>query len=502
MSTGTRASAAGPPEDEARGDAAQAVTDLYETHAVGLIRLAVVMLGDRAAAEDVVQEAFCGLYRRWGQLTDTGKALSYARAATLNGCRSELRQRIRAQRRGGPALDASDAAALDAASAEQAALLGEEHQQVLSALRRLPDRQREALVLRFYLDQTEPEIAESMGISPGTVKSTTSRAGRAGPADSGGRPMISPGMSTEERLRAATRAAADTVPPGSAPPLRLPAGPEGRRFSPAWFQGGRLRLRRPAALTPLAAAAAVIIVLAAAVAVAHGQLGHRAAAPPGHHESLLAQLPPYYVTQAGDGPLGNATHVQVRATPTGKVLATVRPPRPYTVFSQVSAAGDGHEFVLLASRWRKKLKSGHEDWFTTANKFFLLRFDSHTHVPLLTALPIPLPPVVLGTLTGVALSPSGLKLAVAWHRPRRARTGAEIQVFNLVTGAVKTWDVAGRPADRHPDPRRRAGAVLGGRRDARVPAADRVQRAGPAAGHQRPGRQPPGRQPAGAGLDR
>jgi hypothetical protein len=252
--------------------------------------------------------------------------------------------------------------------------------------------------------------------------------------------MISPGMSTEERLRAATRAAADTVPPGSAPPLRLPAGPEGRRLR-AWFQGGRLRRRRPAALTPLAAAAAVIVVLAAAVAVtvAHSQPGHHAAGPPGHHESLLAQLPPYYLTQAGDGPLGNATHVQVRATPTGKVLATVRPPRPYTVFSQVSAAGDGHEFVLLASRWRSKMKSGYEDWFTTANKFFLLRFDPHTHVPMLTALPIPLPADVLGTLTGVALSPGGLKLAVAWHRPRRARTGAEIQVFNLVTGAVKTW---------------------------------------------------------------
>jgi RNA polymerase sigma-70 factor (sigma-E family) len=174
ISTGTRASGAGsgagPADDEAGADAAQAVTALYETHAVGLIRLAVVMLGDRAAAEDVVQEAFCGLYRRWGQLADPGKALSYVRAATLNGCRSELRQRVRAQRRGGPVPEPADAA-----SAEQAALLGEEHQQVLSALRRLPDRQREALVLRFYLDQTEPEIAESMGVSPGTVKSTTSR---------------------------------------------------------------------------------------------------------------------------------------------------------------------------------------------------------------------------------------------------------------------------------------------------------------------------------------
>ena len=74
---GTRASGAGsgagPPDDEARADAAQAVTALYESHAIGLIRLAVVMLGDRAAAEDVVQEAFCGLYRRWGQLADPAR---------------------------------------------------------------------------------------------------------------------------------------------------------------------------------------------------------------------------------------------------------------------------------------------------------------------------------------------------------------------------------------------------------------------------------------------
>jgi hypothetical protein len=253
--------------------------------------------------------------------------------------------------------------------------------------------------------------------------------------------------STEDQIRAATRAAAATVPPGSAPPLRLPPVPESRRFARAWFLGGWLRRRRLEALTPLAAAAAVIIVLAVAVAVAHGQPGHRAAARPGHHESLLAQLPPYYVILEGDGPVGSATHAQVRATASGKVLATVRPPRPYTVFSQVSAAGDGHEFVLLASRWRsKKLKSGFEDWFTTANKFFLLRFEPRTHVPLLTALPMPLPPDVFGTVTGFALSPSGLELAVASQLSPRTHTGAEIQVFNLVTDVVKTWTwPGGRP---------------------------------------------------------
>jgi hypothetical protein len=251
--------------------------------------------------------------------------------------------------------------------------------------------------------------------------------------------MMSSVMSTEERLRAATRAAADTVPPGSAPPLRLPPDPEDRRSPRSWFVAGRLRRRRLAVLTPLAAAAAVIIVLAVAVAVAvsHGQPAHRAAAPPGRHQSLLAQLPPYYITLEGKGPLGDATHAQVRATATGKVLSTVRPPRPYTVFSQVSAAGDGHEFVLLASRWRSKKQNGVQNWFTSANKFFLLRFDPYTHVPLLDALPIP--PDVFQTMTGFALSQDGLKLAVSRELSPSRQANPEIQVFNLVTGAVKTW---------------------------------------------------------------
>ncbi len=156
---------------QALTDAEAAVTALYQVHAVGLIRLAAVILGDRQAAEDVVQEAFCGLYRRWARLTDTERALGYARSSVLNGCRSELRRRIRNERRAH-----SEPPAADAASAEQAALIGEEHRDVLAALRRLPYRQREALVLRFYLELSESQIAESMGITPGTVKSTTSRA--------------------------------------------------------------------------------------------------------------------------------------------------------------------------------------------------------------------------------------------------------------------------------------------------------------------------------------
>jgi RNA polymerase sigma-70 factor (sigma-E family) len=148
-------------------EAVQAVTVLYQSHAVGLIRLAVIMLGDRQSAEDVVQEAFCGLYRRWDHLTDHGKALGYVRSSVLNGCRSTLRRSRRLPR------GLTEPAA---ASAEADALVSEDHRAVLAALRQLAPRQRETLVLRYFLDLPESEIALTMGVSRGTVKSTTARA--------------------------------------------------------------------------------------------------------------------------------------------------------------------------------------------------------------------------------------------------------------------------------------------------------------------------------------
>ena len=143
------------------------VTALYQAHATGLVRLAMLMLGDQSSAEDVVQDAFLGLYRRWGALSDPGRAVAYARSSVLNGCRDVLRRRSRKV----------PAALLepDAESAEARALLGEEHREVLAALRRLPDRQREAVALRYCLDLPVDEVAAVMGISPGTVKSATSR---------------------------------------------------------------------------------------------------------------------------------------------------------------------------------------------------------------------------------------------------------------------------------------------------------------------------------------
>ena len=108
------------------------MTALYQQHATGLTRLAVVMLGDRVAAEDVVQEAFLGLYRHWGGLADPGKALAYARSAVLNRCRNALRQRRRdAGHRDVPTV---------VESAEATALVSEEHQRVLAAIRARPGR--------------------------------------------------------------------------------------------------------------------------------------------------------------------------------------------------------------------------------------------------------------------------------------------------------------------------------------------------------------------------
>jgi len=146
----------------------QQVTALYQAHALGLVRLAVLMVGDQPTAEDVVQDAFLGLYRRWSALKDPERALSYARSSVLNGCRMAYRAKSRRDK-------ITLAAPEDIESAEATALLGEANREVIAALRRLPARQREAVVLRYYLDMTEHQAAEAMRVSRGTVKSATSR---------------------------------------------------------------------------------------------------------------------------------------------------------------------------------------------------------------------------------------------------------------------------------------------------------------------------------------
>lgn len=142
---------------------------LYRDHAVGLIRMALLLVGDKATAEDVVQDAFLGLYRGQQRLRDPDKALPYLRASVVNGCRSVHRGRLRARLVGVQH-------ELPVWSAESAALHGEDRRAVLGAVARLSRRQREVLVLRYYLNQADHEIAETLGVSRGTVSSTASRA--------------------------------------------------------------------------------------------------------------------------------------------------------------------------------------------------------------------------------------------------------------------------------------------------------------------------------------
>jgi RNA polymerase sigma-70 factor (sigma-E family) len=149
-------------------DAAAAVGELYQATAVGLIRLAYVILGDRHAAEDVVQDAFCNLFRRWDRLSHVDAAEYYIRVAVLNACRSALRSRAVRSRR--------VLHELPAPSVEAAVLGGEERDELIRAVDRLPLRQRETLILRYYLDLSDDEIATLMGVGLSSVRSARHRA--------------------------------------------------------------------------------------------------------------------------------------------------------------------------------------------------------------------------------------------------------------------------------------------------------------------------------------
>jgi RNA polymerase sigma-70 factor (sigma-E family) len=144
-----------------------AVSELYQQHWAGLLRLAVLMVDDRQAAEDVVQEAFAELYRRW-PLRESDAALGYLRTAVVNRSRSVLRRR-KVARLYIPPHQAPNA------SAETAAVLSEERSQVQQALQGLPPRTREVLVLRYYLDLAFAEIAQILGISESSARATSSR---------------------------------------------------------------------------------------------------------------------------------------------------------------------------------------------------------------------------------------------------------------------------------------------------------------------------------------
>jgi RNA polymerase sigma-70 factor (sigma-E family) len=146
----------------------RAVTELYSEHYRGLVRLASFLVRDVQTAEEVVQDAFVAMADGWHRLRDSEKALAYLRQAVVNRARSVLRHRTVVDKN-------MQKAAPDMPSAEHGAMTLLERSAVVSALRDLPERQREAIVLRYYADLSEAEIAATMRISRGAVKSHTAR---------------------------------------------------------------------------------------------------------------------------------------------------------------------------------------------------------------------------------------------------------------------------------------------------------------------------------------
>ena len=149
-------------------DAGEVVTEIYQTQYKSLVRLALLLVHDVPTAEEVVQEAFEAMHTASRRLRDTEKALSYLRQTVVNRARSVLRHRTVVDKN-------APKPAPDEPSAEHGALAAIERNEVIAALRALPDRQREALVLRYYADLSEADIAATMGISRGAVKSHTAR---------------------------------------------------------------------------------------------------------------------------------------------------------------------------------------------------------------------------------------------------------------------------------------------------------------------------------------
>jgi RNA polymerase sigma-70 factor (sigma-E family) len=144
--------------------------EVFRSHRAELVRLAAFILGDRGAAEDVVQDVFVRVHQRGGPVD--GDPQYYFRVAVINSCRTTLRRWRLIRRHAEQQEQQSPCPPL---TTEEAAMVDEDRRRVLAALATLPRRRREVLVLRFYLEMSEAEIADTLGISPGTVKSTAAR---------------------------------------------------------------------------------------------------------------------------------------------------------------------------------------------------------------------------------------------------------------------------------------------------------------------------------------
>ncbi|WP_433334385.1 sigma-70 family RNA polymerase sigma factor [Spirillospora sp. CA-294931] len=146
----------------------EAYTELFDSHFWGLVRLARLLGADDP--EDVAQEAFVRLHRKHRTLRDPNAALAYLRSTVCNLTRNRLRHLRMARLRH---VKLADRALAD--SAEQTVVHRESVRELLAALAQLPRRQRECLVLRYWLDLSERETAEALGVAAGTVKAHTAR---------------------------------------------------------------------------------------------------------------------------------------------------------------------------------------------------------------------------------------------------------------------------------------------------------------------------------------
>jgi hypothetical protein len=223
--------------------------------------------------------------------------------------------------------------------------------------------------------------------------------------------------------------------------LKATPGPPGRRRM--W----------PGLITPLAAAAAVTAVVAASLAISTAFRGHARPAGPGPaaqshpspaplrpaalRQAALRQVPRYFIALARTGPvqlMGGEAAV-VRSTVTGHVLATVAPPRPYRIFTWVSAAADDRTFVLTAQRYwpiasgQAGLPAQNRD-ITTPTVFFRMTFYPATHTAKLARLAVP-ETIQAAQLAGMTVSPDGTRLALDLRQ--------SIQVVTLATGAIRSW---------------------------------------------------------------
>jgi RNA polymerase sigma factor (sigma-70 family) len=171
--TGGQAGASGPGRPEAVApDGRLDVALVFREYHADLVRLALLLVGDRACAEDVVQDVFTRLCARGRGPQTEGALPAYVRTAVVNGCRSVLRRRALARR---VAISGAPLWRGTQESAEHTAMLAEDQRRVLAALAALPPRRREVLVLRFYLGLPVAEVAATLGISQGSVKSATAR---------------------------------------------------------------------------------------------------------------------------------------------------------------------------------------------------------------------------------------------------------------------------------------------------------------------------------------